>query len=267
MVQRHPKARFRLANFSTALCIGGFVFMQNIAQASPKSVLPSSAPSETTPAMPEFPTLFPVETPPAQLEQSPLKPEVYPILKNPPYTARTVTAEPWAYPVNGFALYNLLPNAQDKCFFEHSTDGISRVGRGGSIPKNLRCARSVGYLLHRYVPQFQGHDWAETCARRIRSTLKAKKSRVYDLQEKIENAPEGYLYVICLLSSPKSRVGHICFYNSETQEVLGNSMGKWKAKPLEAFWTKYPYYYLLGIPVRTPQTTDAEPVLPDDFGG
>ncbi len=232
------------------------------AHASPESVLPIRALNETEPGIPDYSALYPIEEPPAQPKQSLLKPEVYPILKNPPYLARAVTAESWAYPVNGFPLYNLLPNAQEKCFYEHSTDGIS-----GWIPKNLRCARSVGYLLHRYVPQFRGHDWAETCARRIRSTLKAKKSRVYDLQEKIEDAPEGYLYVICLLSSPKSRVGHICFYNPETQEVLGNSMGKWKAKPLEYFWSKYPYYYLLGIPVRAPQTTDAESVLPNDFGG
>lgn len=229
------------------------------AQASPESVFPTSGLLDTGQTISDFSALFSAE---AQPEQSPLKPEVYPIPKNPPYIARPVTAESWSYPVNGFPLYNLLPNAQEKCFYEHSTDGIS-----GWIPKNLRCARSVSYLLHRYVPRFQGHDWAETCARRIRSTLKAKKSRVYNLQERIENAPEGYLYVICLLSSPKSRVGHICFYNPETQEILGNSMGKWKAKPMEYFWSKYPYYYLLGIPVRTPQTTDAEPITSDDFGG
>lgn len=201
-----------------------------------------AAPLASVPDVEESqPFLFPPEPPlPAQ---SPLKPEHYPIPRVPPYTPRPIVADQWAYPTKGFAVDNVLTDVTERCLIEQSTDGIS-----GWIPKNLRCARSVSYLLRQAVPAFRGHDRAETCAQRIRKNFAAKRTRTYNLQDQLDNVPEGYLYVICLLHSSKSRVGHIAFYDPDTKGVLGNSMGKWKEQPLEKYWSKYKAYYLLGIP-------------------
>jgi hypothetical protein len=193
--------------------------------------------------------LFAPETP--SLAQSPLKPDRYPIPRvppPPPYIPRIVTADQWAFPVRGFAVDGVLTDATERCLMEESTDSIS-----GWIPKNLRCARVVSVLLRRSIPKFQGHDRAETCARRIRKTFQAKRSRVFNLQDQIENAPDGYLYVICLLKNARSNsVAHIAFYDPDTKGILGNSKGKWKSQPLEKYWPKYRAYYLLGIPRSMP---------------
>ena len=249
--QRFP---FRARLCAISLLALGTTFSVDSAHAAPNVDTDTLYAEDGTLLPPKLPVLSPTDP---TFALTPLDPRRYKILP-PPYVPRSVTADPWAIPSNGFPLANLLYTATEACAVEESTDSISRSGRG-HIPKNLRCARTVGYLLHHYVPQFQGHDWAETCARRIVNKLKAKRTRTYNLQDQLDNVPEGYLYVICLLSSPKSRVGHICFYDPETRGVLGNCMGVWKSQPLEHFWGKYRYYYLLGVPVRSPQITANSP--------